>query len=80
MTERKFDLTKWKINMTAWSLAIASLTLLGLTFLITKSEGKIRIDLIQGTVEIDSKSQSPVPIKGDGCQPGEENNRLCDSQ
>lgn len=68
--------------MKALILLILGSTLLGLTYLITISEGRFILDLGKNgaKVQIDSRSHSSLDVKGDDCQPGEESNRLCDTK
>lgn len=56
-------------------VAIAAITLIGLTFLITNSQGRFNIQLNKyGSLTIEGKSSSSEQ-KQDGCLPGEDNSR-----
>ena len=69
--------------MKAILASIIGLTLLGLTYLVTESEGKFIFDVGKkgGKVIIEGKSDlPPLPLKSNGCLPGEESNRTCDDK
>ncbi|MEM7762120.1 MAG: hypothetical protein AAF298_28985 [Cyanobacteria bacterium P01_A01_bin.40] len=66
--------------MQVYIYSFAGLYVLGLTYWMVSKGWKITINLFQGKIELEPPSESLNLLKGDGCKPGEEYNRLGNSK